>query len=349
MAARIDAHARAAPGRVDHGRGAATRSATPSRAARCVLLDGLGTWIAGVLHRAGAFDDPSEAVLAAVGERVRAEVDALVAAARAGAAVDRRRRGGRRRACSRAHAARAPGSTCSARRPSASPAAAERAELVVAGRAIPLPPRATVAARDGAELAALRRHGDTRRAPRRRRPRRQRRRRRAAARGCARRSRPRSTTDAGAIRDERGRASRRSPRCHGRDARGDRADERRRRGAVAAAGRAAPRARRLRAPRLHRGRGRAARPRRPRRPRPARPRRRLRARPRRRARRRPTSSSSATPRRRAARSTPPRRSSRCAAPAASSSSTRRSWTSSPASPPSLVRRARSTTSSSCAR
>ena len=201
--------------------------------------------------------------------------------------------------------------------------AADRADLVVAGRAIPLP--ATEPSSPDADHAGLRRHGDAVVRPgdadhavnvvagglppwlR------------DGARRRARRAPP------AAIRDESAAVAALAA-LHGRRPRGDRA---RRTAPPRRCGCCRPRcarARRVRPPRLHRGRGGAARPRRPRRPRPARPRAPPSRSTRPPSRRRPTSSSSATRRRRAARSTRPRRSSRCAAPAAWSSSTRRSWT-----------------------
>lgn len=45
----------------------------------CVLIDGLGLWVAGALHRAGAFEDP--AALATVRARVEQEIEAIARAA----------------------------------------------------------------------------------------------------------------------------------------------------------------------------------------------------------------------------------------------------------------------------
>ena len=156
MAARIDAHARRRPASwttVEAGDALGEAVA----GAGCVLLDGLGAWIAGVLHRAGAFDDPSEAVLAAVGERVRAEVEAIVETARGGAAIVVVAEDAGAGALP-AHAASRAWLDLLGEATQRLSAAAERADLVVAGRAIPLPPATHEAA---ADLAALRRHGDT--------------------------------------------------------------------------------------------------------------------------------------------------------------------------------------------
>ena len=81
MAKRIAAHAARRPAAwttVDAGDGLA--HAAESAGEACVLVDGLGTWIAGALHRAGAFDAPDGAVLERVANEVRAQVDRLAGA-----------------------------------------------------------------------------------------------------------------------------------------------------------------------------------------------------------------------------------------------------------------------------
>lgn len=155
MAARIDAHLRRRPAawttvQVGDALGEAVAGG------QCVLLDGLGTWIAGVLHRARAFDDPSEAVLAAAGERVRAEVEAIVQAARAGTAVVVVAEDAGAGVLP-AHAASRAWLDLLGEATQRLSAAADRADLVVAGRAIALPSAAPARTPD---LAALRRHGD---------------------------------------------------------------------------------------------------------------------------------------------------------------------------------------------
>jgi histidinol-phosphate/aromatic aminotransferase/cobyric acid decarboxylase-like protein/adenosyl cobinamide kinase/adenosyl cobinamide phosphate guanylyltransferase len=126
--------------------------------ADCVLVDGLGAWIAGVLHRAGAFaDDAAPDVLDRPAAHVRAEVDALVAAA-AGTEVIvvAEDAGGGVLPIGRASRAWLDLLGESTQRLAD---AADRADLVVAGRAIPLP------APDGTAPgpvpdAGLRHHGD---------------------------------------------------------------------------------------------------------------------------------------------------------------------------------------------
>jgi histidinol-phosphate/aromatic aminotransferase/cobyric acid decarboxylase-like protein/adenosyl cobinamide kinase/adenosyl cobinamide phosphate guanylyltransferase len=123
----------------------------------CVLLDGLGAWIAGVLHRAGAFaEDAPLSVLEAVAGHVRAEIDALVAAA-AGAdvIVVAEDAGGGVLPVGRASRAWIDLLGESTQRLAR---AADRADLVVAGRAIPLP--ATEPSSPDADHAGLRHHGD---------------------------------------------------------------------------------------------------------------------------------------------------------------------------------------------
>jgi histidinol-phosphate/aromatic aminotransferase/cobyric acid decarboxylase-like protein/adenosyl cobinamide kinase/adenosyl cobinamide phosphate guanylyltransferase len=125
---------------------------------RCALVDGLGTWIAGVLHRAGAFDDPSERALARVRARVAGELDAVLAAALTGATVVvvAEDAGG---GVLPAHAASRAWLDLLGEATQRLAAAADRAELVVAGLVMPLAGGAS-ADLDAVDLAVLRRHGD---------------------------------------------------------------------------------------------------------------------------------------------------------------------------------------------
>ncbi len=87
MAARIAAHVARRPASwTTVVAGAALADALQDADGECLLLDGLGPWIATALHRAGGFDDAS--VLPAVGAQVLAEVDRAVDALdAAGAAI----------------------------------------------------------------------------------------------------------------------------------------------------------------------------------------------------------------------------------------------------------------------
>lgn len=78
MAERIRLHAARRPATWEVVEaGDALADGVAAGAGRCVLLDGLGPWIAGMLHRAGVFDDPGPASLAAVQARVIDEVSGL--------------------------------------------------------------------------------------------------------------------------------------------------------------------------------------------------------------------------------------------------------------------------------
>jgi histidinol-phosphate/aromatic aminotransferase/cobyric acid decarboxylase-like protein/adenosyl cobinamide kinase/adenosyl cobinamide phosphate guanylyltransferase len=87
MAARIDAHVARRPATwttIQAER--ALAEAFAASADTCVLLDGLGPWIATALHLAGAFEGTE--IRARVGEEVLREVDrAVIAARKAGAAI----------------------------------------------------------------------------------------------------------------------------------------------------------------------------------------------------------------------------------------------------------------------
>jgi histidinol-phosphate aminotransferase len=121
----------------------------------CVLVDGLGVWIATALHRAGAFQDPDRDRLARVANEVRDEVERLaVAAGGTGATIVVAEQAGEGvlppDAASRAWLDMLGEAT------QRLAAASGRVELVVAGRALAI--GATRAAPTG--LESLRHHGD---------------------------------------------------------------------------------------------------------------------------------------------------------------------------------------------
>jgi len=154
MGARIAAHRRRRPPEwTTVEAGAALADALAGGPGDCVLLDGLGPWIATRLHRAGAFED--ERRLPAAGAEVLAEVDrALDALAGAGAAIV---------VAEQAGAGVLPASGASrawvdllGEATQRFAARAQRVELVVAGRAVGL--RAAGPAEP--VEPSLRRHGD---------------------------------------------------------------------------------------------------------------------------------------------------------------------------------------------
>ena len=159
MAVRIRRHAERRPQKwttVAAGRRLA--DAVGDAAGACVLLDGLGPWIASALHQTGAFAaDVDAPTLDAVRAELLEEVEqAARALAGAGASIV---------VCEQAGEGVMPADAASrlwldvlGEATQRFACDADRVELVVAGRAVALDPSAAPAA--GAELATLRRHGD---------------------------------------------------------------------------------------------------------------------------------------------------------------------------------------------
>lgn len=79
MAARVAAHAARRPADWETVEAGDELGALVAGHDGCVLIDGLGAWIAGVLHRAGAFEDPGAVIDASA--RVRTEIERLADAA----------------------------------------------------------------------------------------------------------------------------------------------------------------------------------------------------------------------------------------------------------------------------
>jgi len=174
MAERIAAHAARRPAAwttLEVNGSLAT--ALAGRGEACVLLDGLGAWIATALHRAGAFDAPEPKALARVRETVLADVERLARAAVSDdpptiVVAEEASHG-----VLPADAASRAWLDVLGEAVQRLAACAERVELVVAGRPLalaasqppPSPPSMPLAGTTpptaAADLAALRRHGDT--------------------------------------------------------------------------------------------------------------------------------------------------------------------------------------------
>jgi histidinol-phosphate/aromatic aminotransferase/cobyric acid decarboxylase-like protein/adenosyl cobinamide kinase/adenosyl cobinamide phosphate guanylyltransferase len=155
MAERIRAHAARRPSDwTTVEAGASLADALGDADGTCVLLDGLGAWIATALHRAGAFDAADPDVLRGVAADVRAQMEAVVrAAGDAGAAIVVAEQAGDGvlppDAASRAWLDLLGEAT------QRLAARAARVELVVAGRPLALAGGASAPLEEG-----LRRHGD---------------------------------------------------------------------------------------------------------------------------------------------------------------------------------------------
>lgn len=163
MAARIERHRRRRPPDwTTVEAGAQLAEALPGGPDECVLVDALGTWVAGELHRAGAFDAPAQATLSAASDRIldAARRFAEAAGATGGGPVIVVAEDAGRGVLPAERASRAwldalgDAVECVA-------AAADRVVLVVAGRPLVMA-EGPAGLQDGAiDQAALRRHGDT--------------------------------------------------------------------------------------------------------------------------------------------------------------------------------------------